>query len=333
MDSKPSTTSNSASPLEGGFLLHYAEEVADETQVNTKTEDLIHDNETLIEGGDNVQIIRPTSDDKDNQIAKTPELTSESPREANGYPEEFSSPATADYGPLSPSLHGSEESHVSEGMTTPPSQYSAEDQQEHHHHADGATGGLYIDHGTTQTSHSNQDFTQANGSGTSTRAPPTPIAICGMALRLPGGVRTPEAFWDVLYNGKDLRGPIPESRFNIDAFDDKLGKKSSIKTHYGYFLEEDLACLDTSFFSMSKQEVEKTDPQQRQMLEVARECLESAGEVDYRGKLIGCYVGTFGEDWLMMQSKENQFTGGYNFSGDLMIANRLSYEYDFKGPR
>ncbi|KAJ9133675.1 Thiolase-like protein [Pleurostoma richardsiae] len=168
--------------------------------------------------------------------------------------------------------------------------------------------------------------------GDSPRPLPEPIAICGIALRLPGGVRTPEAFWDVLYNGKDLRGPIPADRFNIDGFDDSLGSKSAVKTRYGYFLDEDLGTLDTSFFSMSKQEVEKTDPQQRQMLEVARECLESAGETEYRGKLVGCYVGTFGEDWLQMQSKENQFTGGYNFSGDLMIANRLSYEYDFKGP-
>ena len=333
MDSKPSHTGNSIASLEGGFLLHYAEELADEPQAIVETEDFVNGNEALTEGGQPSHVIEPTSDGEVNQIDETAEFTSEAARKSNEYPQEFSSPVTGDYGPLSPSLHGSEESPTSEGMTTPPSQYSADDQPEHHHH-DGTAGGLFIDHGTTQSParHSHQDFAQ-NGPEASTRAPPTPIAICGMALRLPGGVRTPEAFWDVLYNGKDLRGPIPESRFNIDAFDDKLGKKSSIKTHYGYFLEEDLACLDTSFFSMSKQEVEKTDPQQRQMLEVARECLESAGEVDYRGKLIGCYVGTFGEDWLMMQSKENQFTGGYNFSGHLMIANRLSYEYDFKGPR
>lgn len=137
-----------------------------------------------------------------------------------------------------------------------------------------------------------------------------PVAICGIGIRLPGGIHTTEEFWDVLYNGKDMRGLIPSNRFNIDGYDTTIGKKSAIKTHFGYFLEDELACLDASFFNISKPELEKVDPQQRQILEVTRECLENAGEIDYRGKMIGCYVGTFGEDWLQSQSKENQFTGG-----------------------
>ena len=86
---------------------------------------------------------------------------------------------------------------------------------------------------------------------------------------------------------------------------------------------------------MTKNELEKTDPQQRQILEVTRECLENAGEVNYREKLVGCYVGTFGEDWLQISTKESQHAGGYTMTGhgDLMIANRVSYEYDFQGPR
>jgi hypothetical protein len=173
----------------------------------------------------------------------------------------------------------------------------------------------------------------ASGATTPTAGIPEPIAICGLALRLPGGIRSAEGFWDVLKNGKDTRGPIPPDRYNVDGFSNAMGKKGTIQTEYGYFLNEDLSCLDTSFFSMGKSELEKMDPQQRQILEVARECLESAGEVSYRGKQIGCYVGTFGEDWLQSQSRENQYTGGYNVSGDLMIANRVSYEYDLRGPR
>lgn len=151
-------------------------------------------------------------------------------------------------------------------------------------------------------------------------------------MRLPGGIRDEAAFWDVLVNGKDLVTPIPSDRWNADAFGPKLGKRGAIKTQYGYFLTEDLSCLDASFFTMTKSELEKVDPQQRQMLEVTRECLESAGEVSYRGKPIGCYVGTFGEDWLHSIAKETQTTG-FSGSGDLMIANRVSYEFDFTGPR
>ncbi|KAI0382924.1 KR domain-containing protein [Hypomontagnella monticulosa] len=161
-----------------------------------------------------------------------------------------------------------------------------------------------------------------------------PIAICGIGLRLPGGIQTTESFWDVLCHGKDTRGPIPSDRFNIDAFNTGRGKKGAVSTRHGYFLREDIAHFDASFFNMSKSELEKMDPQQRQILEVIRECLENAGEVDYRDKLVGCYVGTFGEDWLQSQSKDNQITGTYNLggSGDFMIANRISYEYGFRGP-
>ena len=159
------------------------------------------------------------------------------------------------------------------------------------------------------------------------------IAICGMAMRLPGGIHDAQAFWDLLYNGKDMRTLIPADRYNAKAFSNTLGKKGAIKTQYGYFLSDDLSSFDASFFSMTKSDLEKTDPQQRQILEVTRECFENAGEVNYRGKKIGCYVGTFGEDWLHLHSKENQFTGTFSGSGDLMIANRVSYEFDFRGPR
>ena len=169
----------------------------------------------------------------------------------------------------------------------------------------------------------------------SAKTRPSPVAICGLALRLPGGVRNAESFWDVLINGKDTRGPIPPDRYNGKGFSNTMSEKGAIKSQYGYFLDEELSCLDTSFFTMTQSELERMDPQQRQVLEVTRECLESAGEVEYRGKLVGCYVGTFGEDWLQMSAKESQHSGGYVMTGhgDLMIANRISFEFDFMGPR
>ena len=163
----------------------------------------------------------------------------------------------------------------------------------------------------------------------------SPVAICGLALRLPGGVRNAESFWDILINGKDTRGPIPPDRYNVRGFSNAMSEKGAIKSQYGYFLDEELSCLDTSFFTMTQSELERMDPQQRQVLEITRECLETAGEIKYRGKLVGCYVGTFGEDWLQMSAKESQHSGGYVMTGhgDLMIANRISFEFDFMGPR
>lgn len=91
-------------------------------------------------------------------------------------------------------------------------------------------------------------------------------------------------------------------------------------------------------FSLTRSELERTDPQQRMLLEVTRECLDDAGEVDsmYRGKQVGCFVGTFGDDWLLMSGKDLASQGGgYSATGtgDLMLPNRVSYEFDFRGPR
>ena len=161
------------------------------------------------------------------------------------------------------------------------------------------------------------------------------IAICGLALRLPGGINDTESFWALLHDGKDARIAVPPDRYNVRGFDQSLGGTGAIQTEYGYFLSQDLACLDTSFFTMTRMELERVDPQQRQLLEVVRECFENAGETRYRGEAIGCYVGTFGEDWLYMTTKDSQHSGRYGLTGhaDLMLANRVSYEYDLRGPR
>jgi acyl transferase domain-containing protein len=162
-----------------------------------------------------------------------------------------------------------------------------------------------------------------------------PVAICGLGLRLPGGVRYGDSFWDLLVNGRDARMPIPASRYNISGFDGSLDGRDPIKTSHGYFLDEDLSSLDASFFSMTKNELEKCDPQQRQLLEVSRECLEDAGETNYRGRNVGCYIGNFGHDWMEMSLREPQHSRSYNVIGysDMILANRVSYEYDLRGPR
>jgi acyl transferase domain-containing protein len=164
-----------------------------------------------------------------------------------------------------------------------------------------------------------------------------PIAICGMALRLPGGLGSPQQLWDFLLAKGDARGRVPESRYNILAYYSTSGRPGTIGTEYGYFLDDSvkLGALDASRFSLSRAELEFADPQQRRMLEVVRECFDDAGEVGFKGGLIGCYMGSYGEDWLEMQNRDPQQSGinkidGY---GDFMLSNRISYEMDLCGPR
>ena len=162
-----------------------------------------------------------------------------------------------------------------------------------------------------------------------------PIAICGMAVRLPAGLRTPGQLWEFLLAGGDARGRVPESRYNVSAFHDPTNKTGTTASEYGYFLDEDIGLLDPSFFSMSKAEIERADPHQRHMLEVARECLEDAGETEWRGKSVGCFLGSASEDWVEISAQDTQNTGRYRVTGlgDFMLSNRLSYEMDLRGPR
>ncbi|KAE8381596.1 polyketide synthase [Aspergillus bertholletiae] len=85
---------------------------------------------------------------------------------------------------------------------------------------------------------------------------------------------------------------------------------------------------------MSFHEASQSDPQQLLLMEVVWECMESAGQVDWRGKEIGCFVGSFGEDWLDLYGKDTLRNDRYYpmGTGDFALANRISYEYDLKGP-
>jgi acyl transferase domain-containing protein len=163
---------------------------------------------------------------------------------------------------------------------------------------------------------------------------PFPIAIVGMAMRLPGGVDTTEKLWEMLITKKDGHCEVPASRYNVDAFYNAT-RPGTVKTRHGYFLQDDIGHIDRSFFSMSKTEAAKLDPQQRLLLEVVWECMVSGGQKDWRGQNIGCFVGVFGEDWLEMSSKDPQYMDRYHVvsAGDFALSNRVSYEYDLQGPR
>jgi acyl transferase domain-containing protein len=134
---------------------------------------------------------------------------------------------------------------------------------------------------------------------------PSPIAIVGIGARLPGGVDSACSLWDLLVNKRDGRGIVPPSRYNIDGFYKGTKSTGTVASKYGYFLQDDIAGFDGSFFSMSKLEVDRLDPQQRMLLEVVWECMESGGQKNWRGGNVGCYVGVFGDVSLAKSSRSN----------------------------
>ncbi|CAI6097412.1 unnamed protein product, partial [Clonostachys chloroleuca] len=127
--------------------------------------------------------------------------------------------------------------------------------------------------------------------------PMEPIAIVGLAFRLPDGVEDDLSFWDMLENRRNVMQEWPESRANIGTFY-KPGSgikntaspiKSCLNQLYsrgGYFMKGDPAAFDAPFFSITAQgmqgssviryaEAAAMDPQQRWLLETSYRALEN----------------------------------------------------------
>ncbi|KAI8200039.1 Highly reducing polyketide synthase FUM1 [Colletotrichum sp. SAR 10_76] len=174
-------------------------------------------------------------------------------------------------------------------------------------------------------------------SGDSNTAAFEPVAICGMGMRLPGGVNDPDAFWDMLVNKRDGRCPVPKDRYNAETWH-APGKKRHVPSDHGYFLDSsiDIKNADASFWSMTKKELEILDPQQRLSLEVVYETLQRAGQKpsELRGRKIGVWVGSFGGDRAELDAADPQTVHPYNLLNgfDFMPADRIHYEFGFMGP-
>ena len=210
---------------------------------------------------------------------------------------------------------------------------------------DGSAG-AYIHSADKNTQHNSNDMNghsdvHVNGRNGSSTAPTKfsrfsnkDIAICGIGVRLPGGIRSPSDLFDFLANKGDARGIVPEDRYNVEAFYDPEGKPGTLMTKHGYYLDLDLSKFDASMFRMSNTEIATVDPSQRLLLEVTREAFESAGEADFRGRNIGTFVGDFTEDWQDIQNVDLLNHAPYQMIGksDFALSNRLAYEYDLLGP-
>lgn len=119
------------------------------------------------------------------------------------------------------------------------------------------------------------------------------IAIVGVAGRFPGAESVDE-LWELLKDGRTMVEPAPIDRFKLPQTGAYADKK-----WWGNFLKDSDA-FDHKFFGKSSREAVAWDPQQRILLEVVYEALESAGYFgasnpqpsDY-----GCYIGAVMSNW------------------------------------
>ncbi|KAL1872727.1 Type I Iterative PKS [Diaporthe australafricana] len=156
-----------------------------------------------------------------------------------------------------------------------------------------------------------------------------PIAITGLACRLPGDGKNLSQFWDSLCNGKSAWTPIPKTRFNPDALSASIPKG-------GHFLREDISLFDSNFFRIPRAEARAMDPQQRLMLEVVYEALEAGGYPleDLAGTPTGVYMGQFTSDYKELVCRDAESAIPFSVTGlqPTSLSNRISWLFDLKGP-
>jgi acyl transferase domain-containing protein/aryl carrier-like protein/N-acetylglutamate synthase-like GNAT family acetyltransferase len=165
-----------------------------------------------------------------------------------------------------------------------------------------------------------------------------PVAIIGVACRLPGGISSPDDFWSLLHSGKHAIGEVPASRWDIDRYyDPEPGKDGAVISRFGGFLEE-VDRFDSPFFGISPREADATDPQQRLLLEVAWEALERAAidPTSLAGSRTGVFTGVFSHDYELLQVKQNRAEEYDTYyatgSSAAVSAGRLAYVFGLQGP-
>ena len=163
-----------------------------------------------------------------------------------------------------------------------------------------------------------------------------PIAVIGMACRLPGGVEGPEDFWSLLEGGRDGLVEVPPDRWDIDAYHDPTGEvPGKMACRRGGFVEG-IDRFDPRFFGMSLGEAPAVDPQQRLLMETCWRALESAGQTRERlaGSDTGVYVGLCGTEYGYQVMADERAIDAYSLLGTAhsAVVGRLSYWLGLEGP-
>jgi len=161
------------------------------------------------------------------------------------------------------------------------------------------------------------------------------IAIVGLSTRLPGDMNSPDETWQALLEGRDAITDLPEGRWSEFMEEPRLAQRiGQARTRGGYL--KDIKGFDSEFFAVAKTEADNIDPQQRMALELTWEALEHARipASSLRGRSVGVYVGSSTNDYSFLAVSDPTVAHPYAITGtsSSIIANRVSYFYDFHGP-
>uniref|UniRef100_A0A8C5H966 Fatty acid synthase n=1 Tax=Gouania willdenowi TaxID=441366 RepID=A0A8C5H966_GOUWI len=150
------------------------------------------------------------------------------------------------------------------------------------------------------------------------------IVIAGISGRLPESSNL-EEFWENLINGVDM--VTEDDRRWTPGLYGLPKRNGKLK---------DISHFDASFFGVHPKQANTMDPQLRLMMEITYEAIVDAGlsASVLRGSKTGVYIGVSGSEAGEAFSRDPEELLGYSMTGcqRAMLANRLSYFFDFSGP-
>lgn len=158
--------------------------------------------------------------------------------------------------------------------------------------------------------------------------PPEPIAIIGVSAELPSAQENVNldfnSFWPFLLQKGEAYSPIPQDRFNHDAF------SSLITPQSGAFLAQP-TLFDPVEFAIPSSDAPALPVSTRKLIEHAFLALRDAG-INYRGADVGVYAaGVAHEPSMFGEADPHTLTGTFA-SIPATVANRISYHLDLHGP-
>ncbi len=161
------------------------------------------------------------------------------------------------------------------------------------------------------------------------------VAIIGAACRLPGAPDE-AAFWQLLAGGLCAVGEVPADRWRPQQYWHPRRSEPGFSYSFaGGYIAEPLG-FDPTVFGISPREAAEMDPQQRLLLETVWSALEDGGvpPSTLAGRHVGVYVGASSLDYGNLQVADLGAIDSHFMTGNTLsvLANRISYIYDLRGP-